>query len=140
MRGSDDVFVIAGAPNEAPTRWRYEERDSNGHHVLIFPEGFDKRCPGLRRLSSRAFETAASSNCPVVPIGIRGSREGVTPRKLSTSTPVQFGSAIGDPVMSAGSEFSDRVGCAMRFVTRSHDCAKKSNRERDGSAESPAYS
>jgi 1-acyl-sn-glycerol-3-phosphate acyltransferase len=76
--------------------------------LLIFPEGSISAQPGLRVFRLGAFEAAASSNCPVVPVGIRGSREVLRPGSFRP----HYGAVritIGEPVLPAGNEFSDRV-------------------------------
>ena len=116
MRGFGCVFVDRGrAERSADSVEILKSVIQSGHHVLIFPEGSISARPGLRVFRLGAFETAASSNCPVVPIGIRGSREVLRPGSFRPH-PGAVRIGIGDPVMSAGSEFSDRV--AMRDAVR----------------------
>lgn len=50
-----------------------------GHRLVIFPEGSISPGPGMRAFHLGAFAAAASAGCPVVPVGIRGSRDAVPP-------------------------------------------------------------
>jgi 1-acyl-sn-glycerol-3-phosphate acyltransferase len=76
--------------------------------VLIFPEGSLSARPGLRVFHLGAFEAATSSNCPVIPVGIRGSREVLRPgsfRPHRGAVHVE----IGDAITPGGSDFNERV-------------------------------
>jgi 1-acyl-sn-glycerol-3-phosphate acyltransferase len=109
LRGYGCVFVDRGrAQRSAASVEILKSTIRSGNHVLIFPEGSISPRLGLRVFHLGAFETAASSNCPVVPVGIRGSREVLRPgsfRPYRGAVHV----AIGEPVMPVGSEFRDRV-------------------------------
>jgi acyl carrier protein len=116
MRGFGCVFVDRGRAERSAASVEVLVRTiRSGRHLLIFPEGSISRSPGLRVFHLGAFETAASSDCPVVPVGIRGSREVLSPGSFR-SRPGQVHIAIGAPVMAAGNDFSDRV--AMRDEVR----------------------
>ena len=80
----------------------------SGHHVLIFPEGSISVRPGLRVFHLGAFEAATSSDCPVVPVGIRGSREVLAPGSYRPRRGAVH-VTIGEPITAAGSDFADRV-------------------------------
>lgn len=109
MRGFGCVFVDRGrAERSADSIEQLVNTIRGGLHLLIFPEGSISSEPGLRVFRLGAFEAAASSNCPVVPVGIRGSRDVLPPGSFWPHR----GSVritIGDPVLPAGNEFSDRV-------------------------------
>jgi acyl carrier protein len=116
MRGFGCVFVDRGrAERSAASIEILVETIRSGKHVLIFPEGSISPQPGLRVFHLGAFETAASSNCPIVPVGIRGSRNVLSPGSFR-SRPGHVKVSIGTPVMPAGSDFGDRV--AMRDSVR----------------------
>ncbi len=116
MRGFGCVFVERGrAERSAASVEKLVETIRSGHHVLIFPEGSISAQPGLRVFHLGAFETAASSDCPIVPVGIRGSRAVLSPGSFRSS-PGEVRIEIGAPVMPGGNEFSDRV--AMRDQVR----------------------
>ena len=116
MRGFGCVFVDRGrAERSAVSVERLVSTIKSGRHVLIFPEGSISARPGLRVFHLGAFEAATSSGCPVVPVGIRGSREVLTPgsyRPRAGAVTVRIGQAVA----ARGSEFSDRV--AMRDEVR----------------------
>jgi 1-acyl-sn-glycerol-3-phosphate acyltransferase len=116
MRGFGCVFVDRGrAERSAASVEILVDTIRNGKHLLIFPEGSISAQPGLRVFHLGAFETAASSNCPIVPVGIRGSRGVLSPGSFR-SRPGHVKVSIGAPVMPAGNDFSDRV--AMRDQVR----------------------
>ncbi len=109
MRGFGCVFVERGrAERSAASVEQLVDTIRGGLHLLIFPEGSISAQPGLRVFRLGAFEAAASSNCPVVPVGIRGSREVLRPGSFRPHRgAVRI--TVGEPVLPAGNEFSDRV-------------------------------
>jgi acyl carrier protein len=116
MRGYGCVFVDRGRAERSGTSVEIlRSTIRSGHHVLIFPEGSISPRPGLRVFHLGAFETASSSNCPVVPVGIRGSRDVLRPGSFRPH-PGAVRVVIGEPVMPGGNEFSDRV--SMRDEVR----------------------
>jgi|GEM_PF-229654 len=116
MRGFGCVFVDRGrAERSAAAVEILKSTIRSGHHVLIFPEGSISARPGLRVFHLGAFETAAASNCPVVPVGIRGSRDVLRPGSFRPHRGT-VRVVIGEPMMPMGSEFSDRV--SMRDEVR----------------------
>jgi acyl carrier protein len=109
MRGFGCVFVDRGrAERSAASVEKLVGAIQRGHHVLIFPEGSLSARPGLRVFHLGAFEAAASSNCPVVPIGIRGSRDILRPGRFRPH-PGAVHVSIGEPITPVGSGFSERV-------------------------------
>jgi 1-acyl-sn-glycerol-3-phosphate acyltransferase len=109
MRGFGCVFVDRGrAERSADSVEKLVATIRSGRHLLIFPEGSISARPGLRVFHLGAFETAASSNSPVIPVGIRGSRKVLRPGSFRPR-PGEVRIAIGQPVVAAGNEFSDRV-------------------------------
>jgi acyl carrier protein len=116
MKGYGCVFVDRGRAERSATSVEIlRSTIRSGHHVLIFPEGSISPRPGLRVFHLGAFETASSSNCPVVPVGIRGSRDVLRPGSFRPH-PGAVRVVIGEPVMPGGDEFSDRV--SMRDEVR----------------------
>jgi 1-acyl-sn-glycerol-3-phosphate acyltransferase len=116
MRGFGCVFVNRGrAERSAESVEILVDTIRSGHHVLIFPEGSISAHAGLRVFRLGAFEAATSSKCPVVPVGIRGSRAILRPGSYR-SHPGAVRVVIGDPIIPTGSEFSDRV--VLRDQTR----------------------
>jgi acyl carrier protein len=116
MRGYGCVFVDRGRAERSATSVELlKSTIRSGHHVLIFPEGSISSRPGLRVFHLGAFETASSSNCPVVPVGLRGSREILLPGSFRPRRGAVH-VVIGEPVAPVGTEFSDRV--SMRDEVR----------------------
>jgi len=109
MRGFGCVFVERGrAERSATSVEKLVNSIQSGHHVLIFPEGSISTRAGLRGFHLGAFEAATSSNCPVIPIGIRGSREVLRPGSFRPH-PGAVRIVIGNEVVPTGREFGDRV-------------------------------
>jgi 1-acyl-sn-glycerol-3-phosphate acyltransferase len=86
-----------------------------GRHLLIFPEGSISERPGLRVFRLGAFETAASTQCQIVPVGIRGTRDILRPGSF-LPRPGAVRIAIGTAITPAGATFNDRV--ALRDEVR----------------------
>ena len=51
----------------------------SGRRFAFFPEGSITRAPGLRSFRLGAFTTATDAGVPIVPVGIRGTRDVVRP-------------------------------------------------------------
>lgn len=116
MRGFGCVFVDRGrAERSAASVEKLVNAIQSGHHVLIFPEGSISARAGLRVFHLGAFEAATSSDCAVIPIGIRGTRAVLRPGSFRPH-PGSVHIAIGNAVTPTGSDFSDRV--AMRDQVR----------------------
>jgi acyl carrier protein len=109
MRGFGCVFVDRGkAERSATSVEKLVGSIHSGQHVLIFPEGSISARAGLRVFRLGAFEAATSSNCPVIPVGIRGTRAILRPGSFRPH-PGAVRIVIGDEVVPTGREFSDRV-------------------------------
>jgi 1-acyl-sn-glycerol-3-phosphate acyltransferase len=109
MRGFGCVFVDRGrAERSAESVEKLVSTIREGRHLLIFPEGSISDREGLRVFRLGAFETATSSQCAIVPVGIRGTRDILRPGSFIPH-PGRVRIVIGDAITSAGSEFSDRV-------------------------------
>jgi acyl carrier protein len=109
MRGFGCVFVERGrAERSVASVEKLVDTIHSGHHVLIFPEGSISVRPGLRVFHLGAFEAATSSDCPVVPVGIRGSREVLAPGSYRPRRGAVH-VTIGVPISAAGGDFADRV-------------------------------
>lgn len=116
MRGFGCVFVDRGrAERSAASVEKLVNAIQSGHHVLIFPEGSISARAGLRVFHLGAFEAATSSDCAVIPIGIRGTRAVLRPGSFRPH-PGSVHIVIGIAVTPTGSDFSDRV--AMRDQVR----------------------
>ena len=74
---------------------------ASGRSLAIWPEGALDPAPGLWPFHLGAFEAAAATGTPVVPAGIRGSRELLRPgRRFPHRTALHV--AITDPIPPAG--------------------------------------
>ena len=73
---------------------------ASGRSLVIWPEGALDPAPGLRPFHLGAFEAAATTGAPVLPAGIRGSRELIRPGSRfphRAALHVAFGDAIRRP-------------------------------------------
>jgi 1-acyl-sn-glycerol-3-phosphate acyltransferase len=94
---------------------RATERLRGGVSLLVFPEGTFVRAPGLRPFRLGAFKAAAEARRPVVPIGIRGTRE-ILPADTWLPRPGPITIAIGPPIAPAGDGWPEMV--RLRDLTR----------------------
>jgi acyl carrier protein len=81
---------------------------AQGNRLVVFPEGSINRAPGLRPFHLGAFAAATAAGCPVVPVGIRGTRNILRPGarlpRRATAAVV-----IGSPIEPTGSDFATSV-------------------------------
>jgi 1-acyl-sn-glycerol-3-phosphate acyltransferase len=86
-----------------------------GRSFAFFPEGSVHRAPGLRPFLLGAFAAASSAAAPVVPVGIRGSRDIVRPGgRFPRRGAVRV--ALGDPIPPLGNDWAAVL--ALRDRTR----------------------
>lgn len=84
-----------------------------GKSFAFFPEGSVHRAPGLRSFRLGAFAAAADSGVPIVPVGIRGSRDVVRPGgRFPRRGAVHV--AIGAPIPPAGKGWSPTLALRDR--------------------------
>ena len=84
-----------------------------GHHMVVFPEGSITPVPGVRPFHLGAFAVARATGCPVIPIGIRGTRTVLRP---GTRLP-HHGAAeviVGPPITPTGEDFVSEVDLSHR--------------------------
>ena len=91
-----------------------------GHDLVTFPEGSIAAVVGPRPFHLGAFAVAIAAGCPVVPVGIRGTRDILRP---GTSSPHRFDAevVIGSPIQPVGEGFSGDVDlshCARQAVVK----------------------
>jgi 1-acyl-sn-glycerol-3-phosphate acyltransferase len=90
-----------------------------GSHLVVFPEGSINRSPGLRPFHLGAFAAATAAACPVVPVGILGTRNIVRPGsrlpRRAAATVV-----IGSAIAPTGPDFAASV--RLRDAARSAIC------------------
>jgi 1-acyl-sn-glycerol-3-phosphate acyltransferase len=98
--------------------------------LAVFPEGSITRVPGLRPFHLGAFAAAVGAGCPVVPVGIRGSRNVLRPgTTLAHRGAVAV--VVGDPVAPTGDGLRAQV--ALR------DAARRTVAELSGEADAPGW-
>lgn len=116
-KGYGCLFVQRGrAERSAAAVEQLVDAVKEGKRLAIFPEGSITSGSGVRMFHLGAFETATSANCPVVPIGIRGTR-GILDAGTYRPYPGTVRVAIGLPISPNGNDFSARV--ALRDEVRS---------------------
>jgi acyl carrier protein len=100
-----------------------------GHHMVIFPEGSITPTPGVRPFHLGAFAVAQATGCPVIPIGIRGTRAIVPP---GTCRP-HHGIAevmVGSPITPTGEGFTGEADLSHRARRAVADLSQQAEIER----------
>ena len=87
----------------------------HGARLIAFPEGGLARTPALRPFRLGAFAVASAARCPVVPVGIRGTRDVLRPgsRRLRRGG---IRVVIGEAIQPEGDDLEARV--ALRDEAR----------------------
>ena len=112
LRRLGSVFVHRGRPEESERDLeRLVEVVRSGRRLALFPEGSMTAGVGLRRFHLGAFTVATLAGCPVVPVGIRGTRRVVRvgsyfPRRASVEV------VVGAPHAPDGRDFASRTTMA----------------------------
>jgi 1-acyl-sn-glycerol-3-phosphate acyltransferase len=87
---------------------RLINRARSGESLVIFPEAHLSPVPGVRPFHLGAFVVAAQAGTPVIPLGIRGTRQILRPDgRFPARGAIDI--AIGQPVTPAGKEWSAAV-------------------------------
>jgi 1-acyl-sn-glycerol-3-phosphate acyltransferase len=81
-----------------------EQQLRGGSAVLFFAEGGFSRARGLRPFRLGAFEAAAATGAPVVPIALKGSRE-ILPADAGLPRPRRVHVWIGEPIHATGCDW-----------------------------------
>jgi 1-acyl-sn-glycerol-3-phosphate acyltransferase len=84
-----------------------------GHHVVVFPEGSIPPTPGVRPFHLGAFAVARATGCPVIPVGIRGTRTIVPPGTRRPHRGVAE-VTVGPPIVPTGDGFIGEVDLGHR--------------------------
>ncbi|WP_323055571.1 AMP-binding protein [Mycobacterium pinniadriaticum] len=80
-----------------------------GESLVVFPEAHLSPAPGVRPFHMGAFIVAAQAGAPVVPLGIRGTRQILRPghgRPAHGAIDI----VVGEPITPAGSDWATAVG------------------------------
>ncbi len=112
LRRLGAVFVHRGRPEESERDLgRLVEVVRSGRRLAVFPEGSMTAGTGVRRFHLGAFSVAALAGCPVVPVGIRGTRQVVRPGSyLPRRASVEV--VVGAPHTPTGQDFAARTKLA----------------------------
>jgi len=101
LRGLGCEFVRSADDGGERNAERFARVLAAGDSLAIFPEASLGREPGLRRFHLGAFVIAVEAGVPVLPVGIRGSREIVRPgRRLPE--PGHLEMHVGSPIPPKG--------------------------------------
>ena len=87
-----------------------------GDRLVVFPEGSIDRTSGLRPFHLGAFSVAATVGCPVVPVGIRGTRRLLEPGSYFPHRSA-LAVVIGDQIRPGSDDFAGHVELAARART-----------------------
>ena len=92
----------------------------SGRSVVLFPEGGLTVTPGLRRFHLGAFVVASETACPVVPVGILGTRE-ILPagRRLPRRGAMRL--VVGEPLLPIGNGWK----AAHQLADKAHDAVEE---------------
>ncbi len=114
LRRLGAVFVHRGRPEESERDLgRLVEVARSGRRLAVFPEGSMTAGTGVRRFHLGAFSVAALAGCPVVPLGIRGTRQVVRPGSyLPKRASVEV--VVGTPHVPEGEDFAARTRLAAQ--------------------------
>ena len=122
------VFVERGRPEAAPGALeRLEAAVRSGERLVVFPEGSISRAPGLRSFHLGALAVAARLGCPVVPVGIRGTRDVLRPGTY-LPRPGTVTIALHAPIQPSGTGFEAAV--ELRDAAREAIAAASGERAR----------
>jgi 1-acyl-sn-glycerol-3-phosphate acyltransferase len=91
----------------------------SGRSIVLFPEGGLTATPELRRFHLGAFVVAAESGCPVVPVGILGTRT-ILPagRRLPRQGALRL--VVGEPLLPTGSGWK----AAHQLADKAHEAVE----------------
>ena len=116
LRRFGSVFVERGDPRRSGEAVDELVRVARGDRPLvIFPEGSLSTATGVRPFRLGAFTTANQAPCAIVPIGIRGSREVLSPGSYAPR-PGTIRVVVGAAITNTSDDFAGRV--ELRDVVR----------------------
>jgi 1-acyl-sn-glycerol-3-phosphate acyltransferase len=109
-----------GGPNVESVLATLKDVVRSGRSIVFFPEGGLGHDPGLRRFKLGAFVVAAETGCPVVPIGILGTR-GILPagRRLLRRGANKL--VVGEPLRAKASDWR----AARELANRAHSAVEE---------------
>ncbi|HMK62552.1 MAG TPA: 1-acyl-sn-glycerol-3-phosphate acyltransferase, partial [Acidimicrobiales bacterium] len=108
------VFVHRGQPEESERDVvRLVELVRDGARLAVFPEGSMTVGSGLRRFQLGAFAVAVRARCPVVPVGINGTRGVLRPGSFRPRRG-HVEVVIGQPQLTSGDDFAAQVALAQQ--------------------------
>ena len=113
LRRIGTVFIQRFEPAQSVAEvGRLERELANGNSLVMFPEGTFTRATGLRPFHLGAFQVAAASGVPVVPVTLRGTRSVLRDGQwLLRRMPVS--AVVGPPLAPSPAE--DRFAAAVRL-------------------------
>ncbi|MGA2835735.1 MAG: AMP-binding protein [Acidimicrobiales bacterium] len=85
-----------------------------GRTLVVFPEGSIVRAPGVRPFHLGAFAAAAAAGCPVVPVGLHGSRDVVRPGSYRPRRGAVVDVVYGPPLVAVSDDFAGAADLARR--------------------------
>lgn len=117
----DKLGIIFVERSEAEQRLHEVERMkaalAHGHSVIIFPEGTFTAITGLRSFHLGAFEIAAATGTPVIPVTLRGTRSVLRDgQRLLRRLPVE--AVIGSPLIANARDDVFAAAIQLRSAAR----------------------
>jgi len=105
---------------------RLKDALAHGHSVIIFPEGTFTSVTGLRSFHLGAFEIAAATGTPVIPLTLRGTRSVLRDgQRLLRRLPVE--AFIGSPLIANARDDVFAAAVQLRGAARTqvlHHCGE----------------
>ena len=110
------VAVHRGDPEAAAAQEKeLEEKLRKGEILAVFPEGGYEITPGLRPFALGAFQLAARTGVPIIPLALKGTRE-AQPSDRVVPYRVPLMGVIGEPLEAEGTDWESVV--RLRNKTR----------------------
>ncbi len=118
LRKIGTIFIERFEPTQSVAEVaRLQQQLAQGNSIVMFPEGTFTRETGLRPFRLGAFEVAAASSVPVIPLTLRGTRSVLRdgqwlPRRLPVSA------VVGQPLTAAPSDERFTIAVRLRDMAR----------------------
>jgi 1-acyl-sn-glycerol-3-phosphate acyltransferase len=120
LRSMEIIFVERSAPEKRSLEMeRMKAALARGTSVIIFPEGTFSPSSGLRHFHLGAFEIAAATGAPIVPLTLRGTRR-VMPDGHWLPNRLPVNAVIGPPLIIPTGADSFRAALQLRETARAH--------------------
>jgi 1-acyl-sn-glycerol-3-phosphate acyltransferase len=119
------VVFVRGDGGKGPSSFKsvlstLEDVVRSGRSIVLFPEGGLTVTPKLRRFHLGAFVVAAETGCPVVPLGILGTRA-ILPAGRRLPRPGAMRLEVGESLLPTGSGWE----AAHQLADKAHEAVEE---------------